>query len=1031
VASDNSRRTIRQKIDSVKKALENKGLRNFPTSNVEPGSEGKGSLGIGTLLSRPPLNDYAIRTNDQGKNIVSNTDPNLGTLFFVVYKNQLVPGNDGQLYAFTCIRTLYQTTAVEVQTMIGSARRPGGTVYSVAKISDEEYRQNVFQHPVYLNELKQPLTIPYQAIPILEQRTPGRLDNVPIGFPDFDTTRSPISIKQGMLPMPPYPDFTTDSGVTGYAVGATIGFLDESLTNPTTVSPTGWIWSFTGPNDVSPSGSTAQNPVVNFGQEGEYTVSLTASNQNGSQTMTKVDYILIGSLSPQNFSFTVQTDNAGTSGSTQFTLPLVSSSTPDMYVYWGDGTYDHITAYDQAEVTHTYPSAGKYLIAISGTVNGWQFANGGDRLKMLNIFSWGSFDVSVDSGFYGCTNLTQTALDAPVISSTSLRDYFRGCSSFNGSIGSWDVSAVTDMQSMLREAAAFDQNIGSWDVSAVSDMQSMFREAIVFNQNIGSWDVSSVTNMNSMFLTSSTSSFNQDIGNWDIRNVSDFVDFMAGKSPANYSSANLDSIYNKWSLLPVQSGITISFGSIQWVHSYDGRGILTSSPNNWSITDGGQIPFEFTVDTAIAGVSGIGNFRLPLTTSTGLLAIVDWGDGNIDTITSHTAPEITHTYAGSDTYTISITGKLLGWSFNNGGDRLKMLNISKWGTYNINNIGNFYGCTNLTCDATDAPKITATKLQQTFQGCTNFNGAIGNWDVSNVTRFNESDISGRDLRSMLNGCSSFNQDLSNWDLSSCVSTAYLFFGCFSFNQDLSNWAVSNITKMNSMFENCYVFNQDIGNWDVSNVTNMSNMFYDARVFNQDLGLWNVSNVTNMGNMFGRAREFNNGDNTNPINNWNTSNVTSMGGMFGGTFASNSCLFNRYIGDWDTSNVVSMSSMFMGNTIFNQDIGGWDTSNVTAMNRMFRATIAFDQDISNWDIDQVSNFLDFMQGSTGISTTNYDILLIDWEANLQGAYPNGVGYPYTININFGGSRYTSSSLSATARQSLIDNFGWTISDGGPA
>lgn len=293
MALNNSRRTIRQKIDSVKKALDNKGLRNFPTSNVKPGSEGRGSLGIGTLLPRPPLNDYAIRTNDQGKNVVSNTDPNLGNLFFVVYKNQLVPGDDGQLYAFTCIRTLYQTTAIEVQTMLGSARRPGGSVYSVLKISDEEYRQNVFQHPVYLNELKQPLTIPYQAIPILEQRTPGRLDNVPIGFPDFDTTRSPITSKQGMLPMPPYPDFTTNSGVTGYAIGATVGFLDKSLTNPTTVSPTGWNWGFTGPYDVSPSGSTAQNPVIQFGATGEYTITLTASNQNGASSLTKIFFIQI------------------------------------------------------------------------------------------------------------------------------------------------------------------------------------------------------------------------------------------------------------------------------------------------------------------------------------------------------------------------------------------------------------------------------------------------------------------------------------------------------------------------------------------------------------------------------------------------------------------------------------------------------------------------------------------------------------------------------------------------------------------
>jgi len=435
---------------------------------------------------------------------------------------------------------------------------------------------------------------------------------------------------------------------------------------------------------------------------------------------------------------------------------------------------------------------------------------------------------------------------------------------------------------------------------------------------------------------------------------------------------------------------------------------------------GGQVPFQFTVDTTIAGSSGVGNFALPLTTSTGLDANVDWGDGTSDNITDHTAPEVTHTYSSSGTYTIKITGDLLGWRFNNGGDKLKMGHISKWGALEINNYRNFFGCTNLTCDATDAPKITTNRLQEVFRGCTNFNGPIGNWDVSNVERFIESDVSGRESRSMLNGCSSFNQDLSNWDLSNCVSTAFLFYGCSSFNQDLSSWNVSNITKMNGMFGQCSVFNQDIGNWDVSSVTDMGGMFSQALIFNQDLGLWDVSNVTDMGSMFNRAREFNNGDNANPINNWNTSNVTNMGGMFGGSFASNACLFNRYIGDWDTSNVTSMSSMFMGNTVFNQDIGGWDTSNVTNMRRMFRATNAFNQDISNWDIDQVSNFVDFMQGSTGISTANYDALLIAWEAQAP---------TYTGAIHFGGSQYTAGGAAEAARTSLQTTYGWVITDGG--
>src|SRR5210317_2003592 len=162
-----------------------------------------------------------------------------------------------------------------------------------------------------------------------------------------------------------------------------------------------------------------------------------------------------------------------------------------------------------------------------------------------------------------------------------------------------------------------------------------------------------------------------------------------------------------------------------------------------------QVPFQFTVDTTIAGTSGVGSFALPLTTSTGLNADVYWGDGSSDNITSHTAPEVTHTYPSGGTYTIKITGDLLGWQFNNGGDKLKMGEIQKWNGLNISTNSGFYGCTNMTCTATDAPLITSASLQRYFRACTNFNGAIGNWNVSNVTS----------LEGIFQQAVAFNQDI--------------------------------------------------------------------------------------------------------------------------------------------------------------------------------------------------------------------------------------------------------------------------------
>jgi surface protein len=117
-------------------------------------------------------------------------------------------------------------------------------------------------------------------------------------------------------------------------------------------------------------------------------------------------------------------------------------------------------------------------------------------------------------------------------------------------------------------------------------MTSMFNQASAFNQNIGSWNVGSVTSMNGMFAFAT--SFNQNIGSWNVSNVTDFNSFMVNKNFNNYSTANLNAIYNGWSSRSVKPNITISFGTIKYTSaSSSGRAILTGSPNNWTITDGG------------------------------------------------------------------------------------------------------------------------------------------------------------------------------------------------------------------------------------------------------------------------------------------------------------------------------------------------------------------------------------------------------------------------------------------------------------
>ena len=92
--------------------------------------------------------------------------------------------------------------------------------------------------------------------------------------------------------------------------------------------------------------------------------------------------------------------------------------------------------------------------------------------------------------------------------------------------------------------------------------------------------------METMF--GSSFAFNQPIGNWNVSNVTNFTNFMLNKTAANYSTTNLNSIYNNWSLLTLNPNLNINFGTIKYTSAGQaGKNILTGAPNNWTITDGG------------------------------------------------------------------------------------------------------------------------------------------------------------------------------------------------------------------------------------------------------------------------------------------------------------------------------------------------------------------------------------------------------------------------------------------------------------
>lgn len=100
------------------------------------------------------------------------------------------------------------------------------------------------------------------------------------------TYRAPLATSQGCNAPSAGPTAQFTANTTTIAPGGSVNFTDQS-----TNSPTSWSWSFPG---GTPSSSTAQNPTnIVYANAGTYNVSLTATNANGNNTLTKNNYIVV------------------------------------------------------------------------------------------------------------------------------------------------------------------------------------------------------------------------------------------------------------------------------------------------------------------------------------------------------------------------------------------------------------------------------------------------------------------------------------------------------------------------------------------------------------------------------------------------------------------------------------------------------------------------------------------------------------------------------------------------------------------
>jgi len=221
---------------------------------------------------------------------------------------------------------------------------------------------------------------------------------------------------------------------------------------------------------------------------------------------------------------------------------------------------------------------------------------------------------------------------------------------------------------------------------------------------------------------------------------------------------------------------------------------------------------------------------------------------------------------------------------------------------------------------------------------------------------------------------------------------------------------------------------EIKNWGTCQWTSVQAAFYNCdsltQISAEDIPDLSIANG-DYSQMFNGARRI---ENWGTISQWDFSGGVSFQQFmfYSSRYAANP-ITNLNITNWDVSSASSTGAWFfrvLSNST-KTDIGNpnnWNTSNIYDISNMFtQANLEMSAfNLSSWDISNITNMINFMNSTTGMSTTNYNETLISWVAQTPQS---------NINVNFGGSQYTLGGAAEAARNTLINTYGWTITDGG--
>ena len=191
-------------------------------------------------------------------------------------------------------------------------------------------------------------------------------------------------------------------------------------------------------------------------------------------------------------------------------------------------------------------------------------------------------------------------------------------------------------------------------------------------------------------------------------------------------------------------------------------------------------------------------------------------------------------------------------------------------------------------------------------------------------------------------------------------------------KEILNWGTISWESLNGAFRGARALSFSATDIPIfgSNTIDLATMFYDVR------GMTNVPN----------------------IDQWDWSKVTAMASMFLGS--GNYQEIATLVGNFNITSNLTNAASFMGGTNTFTSFAGWDVTGAAA---------------GSWN-----GLFQLISATSNMSTEDYDATLISWAA--QSVNNN-------VQCSFGISQYSLGGAAEAARNTLINTYGWTITDGG--